>query len=249
MRRREVFDLKQYLPNTEAVLQLEPEELAGFLLERFAHEPGEEPNDQLNRNNFSIELDQMYDNDQRVSYAFMEAWTWLEREGMFVEKPKSHGWYFVSRRGARLRERQDLAAYQSSNQLPKSSLHPVVAERVWSNFLRGEYDTAIFQAFKEVEVAVRAAGKFTAMDLGKVLMAKAFNAANGPLTDSSLPESEQQAMQLLFMGAVGLFKNPSSHRHVQLSDPHEAAEIISFASLLMRIIDSRTPMEEQPAIR
>ena len=241
MPRREVFDLQQYLPNAEAVLQLEPEELAGFLLERFAHEPSEEPNDQLNRNNFSIELDHMYGNDQRVSYAFMEAWTWLEREGMFVEKPKSHGWYFVSRRGARLRGRQGLVAYRAANQLPTASLHPVIAERVWSAFLRGEYDTAVFQAFKEVEVAVRSACGFAATDLGKDLMAKAFNTGNGPLADGSLPESERQAMQLLFMGAIGLFKNPSSHRHVQLSDPSEAAEIISFASLLMRIIDSRTP--------
>ncbi len=72
-------------------------------------------------------------------------------------------------------------------------------------------------------------------------MSKAFKVDNGPLTDMTLPEPERKATLLLFLGAIGLFKNPSSHRHVPLSDSHEAAEMISFASLLMRMVDSVKP--------
>lgn len=55
--------------------------------------------------------------------------------------------------------------------------------------------TAIFNAFKEVEVAVRQAGGFTANDLGTALMKEAFQANVGPLTDKTIPESEQLGLR------------------------------------------------------
>jgi uncharacterized protein (TIGR02391 family) len=230
------LEITKVLPTAESVIQFEPEELAPYVLDHVAGN-----SNHLHLNNLlgsSIGgVTRHYNNDARVEQAVREAWSWLVREGLLVEK--SNGWYFISRRGQRIKGRQDFAAFQRSNVLPKASLHPVIAEKVWSNFVRGDYETAVFQAFKEVEVAVRAAGKFPPTEIGTTLMGKAFKVRVGSLIDSTLPEAEQLAMVNLFSGAVGLFKNPSSHRHVVLSEPSEAAEMISFASLLMRIVDVR----------
>lgn len=155
---------------------------------------------------------------------------------------RDNGWHFISRRGQRLKSTVDFAAYRRSNTLPRASLHPVIAEKVWPPFIRGEYETAVFQAFKEVEVAVRAAGGFGDGDVGVSLMREAFKTDGGPLTDTSIMESEQKAMGHLFAGAAGLFRNPSAHRHMTLNSPSEAAEMISLASLLMRIVDARASM-------
>jgi uncharacterized protein (TIGR02391 family) len=100
-----------------------------------------------------------------------------------------------------------------------------------------------------VEIAVRAAGTFGPDDYGTDLMRKAFrtspknnqpSAAAGPLTDAQLPIAEQEAMANLFAGAIGLYKNPQSHRYVP-TNPQDAAEVILFASQLLRTVDRFKP--------
>jgi hypothetical protein len=47
---------------------------------------------------------------------------------------------------------------------------------------------------------------------------------------------QRVAMMDLFAGAIGAFKNPSSHRDVDFADAVEAVEIVQFADLLLRIV-------------
>ena len=228
--------------DTTVLLSLEPEELAGVLLQYLNSLPDSERG-QLNRYNFS--LPHTFEGYPQadlaaVSHAFMEAWVWLEREGLIAPKPGEQGeWVFITRRGRRLRSAEQLKAYQRANLLPRTLLHPLITEKIWASFLRGDYDTAIFQAFREVEIAVRKAGRFQPTDLGTDLMRKAFDQSRGPLRDADAPSSERQAVSALFAGALGLYKNPHSHRSV-LVEARKAVEIILLASHLLYLIDERS---------
>jgi uncharacterized protein (TIGR02391 family) len=127
---------------------------------------------------------------------------------------------------------------------PQKSTSSSRCDRVYPAFLRGEYDTAVFQAFREIEVAVRRAAKFPGELVGITLMRQAFRPVDsqkpsitpGLLTDTALPIAEQEAMANLFSSAIGLYKNPQSHRNVA-TKPTEAAEVIVFARHLLQIID------------
>ena len=127
--------------------------------------------------------------------------------------------------------------------LPEHEFHPMIPQNVWSSFSHGAYDTAVFEAFKQVEIAVRKTGGYAETDIGVKLMRKAFNVKNGDLTDQNQQEAEKEARFFLFVGAIGAYKNPGSHRDVDFT-AEEAVELIGLASYLLRIVDSRSQLEE-----
>jgi uncharacterized protein (TIGR02391 family) len=115
-------------------------------------------------------------------------------------------------------------------------LHPTLAWTVRRQFLMGEFELAAFAALKEVEVRVRTLGGFGSDSIGVPLMTAAFSSKR-PLRDVSAEGGEQEAVMSLFRGAIGTFKNPSSHRAVDYDDPVLAAEVVLLADLLMRLLD------------
>ncbi len=115
------------------------------------------------------------------------------------------------------------------------NLHPALAE-ARLNFERGSYQTAVFEATRQVEIRVRELSELGDDRYGVVLMRAAFNSDTGPLATGQM-KAEQDAIASLFAGAIGAFKNASSHRVVHFDDPTEAADIVHLADLLLRIAE------------
>jgi uncharacterized protein (TIGR02391 family) len=167
-----------------------------------------------------------------------EAWAWLQTHGLVaMDLPRTHDPFglFVTRAGERAL-RNGLSEVQALESL-NIHLHPDLLG-VRSIYLLGpgHFATAVFDAFKAVEVRVRAMAGLASL-FGVPLMNEAFN-RGGPLRlPAGENEGEQDARMYLFAGALGFLKNPPSHRHVEYQDATEAAEAILLADLLMRILD------------
>ena len=239
--------LDELIPEVDILLALEPEELAAAILEML-NSSHEDPNNfhpsnivgtYVGTNQAPYPREAWEDVEKALGEAFM----WLQREGLIARRMDGSaypaGWHFVTRRGRELSERQAVRHYRQASMLPRSLLHERIGERCWVSFVRGEYDTAVFQAFKEVEIAVREAGGYSDSDYGVSMMRKAFAVDDGPLTDGSSERSERQSLSDLYAGAIGSYKNPHSHRTVTINEPTDAIEMIMLANHLLRIVEAR----------
>ena len=170
-----------------------------------------------------------------------EAWDWLVLNRLVAMQPgesslNGHG--YVTRRGYVVAKDTNAYPVLRAEARIDVDLHPRLAHRIRRQFVLGEYELAAFAAMREVEIRVRELAGYSESELGTKLMRRAFHPETGPLTDSEQDAGEKQATGDLFAGAIGLFKNPSSHREVSFDDPTLASEVVLFADLLLRLLDA-----------
>lgn len=176
--------------------------------------------------------------DRDVNDALSEGWAWLMSHGLVMRSSSggSADSMGITRMGREVLK-YGTAKLAAAERLG-IALHPRIAQRVEQQFLLGEFELAVLAAMREVEIRVRELTGSPDSLLGVKLMQHAFAPAGpGPLTDPTADPGEQVAAMELFKGAIGLFKNPPSHRAVDYDDPIVAGEVILLADLLLRLLD------------
>ena len=237
--------LSQLIPDPTAIVELPTHELGAYVLEVLNGPHGRNNHGMVNMANFVSDVERQYDwqgnrgLQQEVAIALSAAWTWLRVSGFIAQDPGANPAFdWVTRLGREIHDRQGVIVLLGNRELPQELLHAALQADVRPLFLQSRFDMAVFAAFKALEVAVREAGKLGDEMIGTKLMSAAFHPENGPLTDPSMEGGERQALQQLMVGAIGSYKNPTSHRNVALS-ADEAREMVVLASHLLKIVDSR----------
>ncbi len=172
--------------------------------------------------------------------AWAEAWEWLMPRGLVTEDlQRNSDLWAISRHGRRIAVEANPLTHLRSLALLQADLHPLIAKSVRSLFLQGLYELAAFEAMKHVEIRVRDLAGAGAGDIGVPLMRQAFKPDGGPLADPAQEKGEQEATSALYAGAIGVVKNPTSHRQVEYNGPTEASDAVLLADLLLRMLDRR----------
>jgi uncharacterized protein (TIGR02391 family) len=242
--------LHELFPTAEALLELTPETLAPILLRIGASERQRDmfwPPIVLQVTigaGMTAEGQHAYAHHKQAQVDALvgETWELLRRTGMIHPAPDTNGqngWMVLSRDGEDAIKAPDgFDRIRALRSFPRELLHAAIAKDAWAALQRGDFATAVRDAFTVVEIYVREAAGLTADDIGTDLMRTAFNEKNGPLRDSSLPKAERESYAHLFAGAIGAFKNPHSHRKVAIDDPREAQRQLLLASHLLHLVDA-----------
>ena len=249
--REQMSKLYDDVPDPDDLLALSPMELAGKLIPilRMCDEPINVPHTialipAAMPPPFNVDG---YPDDRchEIRGALWDAFEWLEDHGL-IERTEQYpklGWIIKlsneAEKGKSEADFQKLMLWRSVND---DMLHPKIAKKAVDLLARGEHADAIGYAMRSVEIAVRDACGLGDEAFGVNLMRDAFG-EDGSLRNRKANKNEENGLRSLFMGAIGAYKNPHSHKDAPVEDVAEALTIVMFASHLLRIVDSRKPQK------
>ena len=144
--------------------------------------------------------------------------------------------FHPTKKGFRFLEREFNRVIKEYVLMPETYVHPMIVKKSFPLLRNGQFESAVLQAFKTIETSIRKRISADPEDVGVKLIRKAYNPENGPLTDYDLPKAEREAFCNYIAGAFGYYKNPCSHRDVEM-DFISAFDRIVVASNLLKVIE------------
>ena len=145
--------------------------------------------------------------------------------------------YYPTKFGFRFLEYEFNRVIKEYTLLPQTYIHHKIVKKSFKLLESGEFESAVLQAFKCIETSIRDKIGAPKEEIGIKLIRRSFNPENGDLTNYELPISEREAFSNYIAGAFGYYKNPGSHRDLEL-DFISTFDRIAVASDLLKIIDN-----------
>lgn len=143
---------------------------------------------------------------------------------------------FPTKKGFSVPESEFIRVVSKYALTPETYVHPLIIKKCFSLLNNSEFESAVLQAFKAIETSIRKKINATSELYGNRLIRKAFNANDGLLTDHSLSKAERDAFCNYIVGAFSFYRNPSSHRDINM-DFISAFDKIVVASDLIKTIE------------
>lgn len=153
--------------------------------------------------------------------------------------------FFPTKKGFRFLESEFNRVIKKYTLLPETYIHPLIVKKSFSLLKNGQFESAVLQAFKIIEIRIREKISGASEDVGIKLIRKAFNPENGLLTDYDLPKAERESFSNYIAGAFGFYKNPCSHRDVKMDFISAFNRIVVASDLLKAIERSELKPAEQ----
>lgn len=144
--------------------------------------------------------------------------------------------FYPTKKGFRFQEREFRRVIKEYTLVPQAYIHPMIVDKCFKLLQEGEFESAVLQAFKAIEISIREKISAETEEVGIKLIRRAFNADNGALTNFALPKVEREAFSNYISGAFGFYKNPCSHRDIEM-DFIAAFDRIAVASDLLKTIE------------
>lgn len=134
---------------------------------------------------------------------------------------------------------QPTTTVEGSSDRPRAELRREIWDSIARQWIQGDIEGAIFDAFKLVESTLQR--RLGTTLIGDALVTRAFGKGGPPSVDLSTDQLDLQRLTQLFEGSLGLFKGSRSHGAAPAipadDDPAFALRLLAWASALLDLLD------------